>query len=113
LVLLYQHAGRSVAVDSIRFAQALFQPERNWERLPDLHRDGFGSVSQERFPVFLAFFGGNQRGMYLLPLFHWLLCWWLPWATLRGATPVGENKLERGWESFLIACAAFSPAAIF
>jgi hypothetical protein len=51
--------------------------------------------------------------MYLLPLFPLVALFVASWATSAEQHRGWENKLERGWGSFLIACAAFSPAAIF
>jgi 4-amino-4-deoxy-L-arabinose transferase-like glycosyltransferase len=87
---------------------------RNWERLPDLHRDGLRLCIAGTLPVFLALsLAGTKRGMYLLPIFPLIALFVAFWATSAGQQQGWETKLERGWELFLIACAVLSPAAIF
>jgi 4-amino-4-deoxy-L-arabinose transferase-like glycosyltransferase len=87
---------------------------RNRQRLPDAHRDGLRLCVSGTLPVFLALsLAGTKRGMYLLPIFP-LIALFVASCATSGEPPQGwESKLERGWEIFLIACAALSPAAIF
>jgi 4-amino-4-deoxy-L-arabinose transferase-like glycosyltransferase len=87
---------------------------RNWERITDLHRDGVRLCIAGTLPVFLALsLAGTKRGMYLLPIFPLIALFVASWATSAEQQQGWEIKLERGWEIFLIACAALSPAAIF
>ena len=87
---------------------------RNWERLPDAHRDGLRLCISGTVPVFLALsLAGTKRGMYLLPIFPLIALFVASWATSAEQHRRWENTLERGWEIFLIACAVLSPAAIF
>jgi len=87
---------------------------RNWQRLPDAHRDGLRLCVSGTLPVFLALsLAGTKRGMYLLPIFPLIALFVASWATSAEQQQGWESKLERGWEIFLIACAVLSPAAIF
>jgi 4-amino-4-deoxy-L-arabinose transferase-like glycosyltransferase len=86
---------------------------RNWQRLPDLHRDGVRLCVSGTLPVFLALsFAGTKRGMYLLPIFPLIALFIASWAACAEKRVGWEGKLERGWEIFLIACATLAPAAI-
>ena len=87
---------------------------RNWERLPELHREGVRLCIAGSLPVLFALsLAGTKRGMYLLPVFPLIALFVASWAAATEQTQGWENKLERGWEIFLIACAVLSPAALF
>jgi 4-amino-4-deoxy-L-arabinose transferase-like glycosyltransferase len=87
---------------------------RNWERLPEIHREGVRLCVAGTLPVLLALsLAGTKRGMYLLPVFPLIALFVASWTAFTEQTPGWMNKLERGWEIFLIACAALSPAALF
>jgi 4-amino-4-deoxy-L-arabinose transferase-like glycosyltransferase len=87
---------------------------RNWERLPELHREGVRLCIAGTLPVLLALsLAGTKRGMYLLPVFPLIALFVASWATSAEQHQGWENKLERGWEISLIACAVLSPAALF
>ncbi len=87
---------------------------RSWERLPELHREGLQLCIAGTLPILLALsFAGTKRGMYLLPVFPLIALFIASWSASREPTLGWENKLERGWEIFLITCAVLSPAALF
>lgn len=87
---------------------------RNWERLPELHREGVRLCIAGTLPVLLALsLAGTKRGMYLLPVFPLIALFVASWATSAEQHQGWENKLERGWEISLIACAVLSPAGLF
>ncbi len=87
---------------------------RNWQRLPDAHRDGVRFCVSGTLPVFFALsLAGTKRGLYLLPVFPLVSLFVACWAVFVTQARGWENKVERGWGNFLIACAALSPAAIF
>jgi 4-amino-4-deoxy-L-arabinose transferase-like glycosyltransferase len=87
---------------------------RNWERLPELHREGVRLCIAGTLPVLLALsLAGTKRGMYLLPVFPLIALFVASWATSAEQHQGWENKLERRWEISLIACAVLSPAGLF
>ena len=87
---------------------------RNWRRLPELQREGVRLCIAGTLPVLLALsLAGTKRGMYLLPVFPLIALFVASWATSAEQHQGWENKLERGWEISLIACAVLSPAGLF
>jgi 4-amino-4-deoxy-L-arabinose transferase-like glycosyltransferase len=86
---------------------------RNWQRLPELHREGVRLCIAGTLPVFLALsLAGTKRGMYLLPVFPLIALFIASWAASTEQVQGWQNKLERGWETSLIVCAAISPTAL-
>ena len=87
---------------------------RNWERFPELHRQGVQLCIAGTLSVFLALsLAGTKRGMYLLPVFPLIALFVASWAVSTHESNGWQDKVERGWENFLIVCAALSPAALF
>jgi 4-amino-4-deoxy-L-arabinose transferase-like glycosyltransferase len=87
---------------------------RNWEQLPELPREAIRLCIAGTLPVFLALsLAGTKRGMYLLPVFPLIALFVASWAAAAEQIDGWENKVERGWEIFLLACAVLSPAALF
>jgi 4-amino-4-deoxy-L-arabinose transferase-like glycosyltransferase len=87
---------------------------RNWGRLPEVHREGIKFCIAGTLSVFLVLsLAGTKRGMYLLPVFPLIALFVASWAVSTGQSYGWQNKLERGWEIFLIVCAALSPVTVF
>jgi 4-amino-4-deoxy-L-arabinose transferase-like glycosyltransferase len=87
---------------------------RNWKRFPELHREGVRLCIAGTLPIFLALsLAGTKRGMYLLPVFPLIALFVASWAAATEQIDGWENRVERGWEIFLLACAVLSPAALF
>ena len=51
--------------------------------------------------------------MYLLSVFPLIALFVASWAAATEQIDGWENRVERGWEIFLLACAVLSPAALF